>query len=166
MTARSEELDRGSWRAWAVAAADPGVDAELRAIYDALGREIDRRSPTCWLSGNCCKFDSYGHRLYVTGLEIAWMLQRLDSPGRERLRDAQLPQADGCAFQVEKLCSIRDLRPLGCRLFYCDPTAEPWMNEVYEQFLSQLRALHERYHLPYSYMEWRQGLAEARDAIK
>lgn len=163
MTASSEQV--ALWGSWAAAAADPAIDAALRAIYDALGQEIDRRSPTCWLSGNCCKFDSYGHRLYVTGLEIAWMLQRLDTPGRARLADAVIP-GDGCPFQAEKLCTIRDLRPLGCRLFYCDPTAEPWMNEVYEQFLSQLRALHERHHLPYGYMEWRQGLAEARDTIK
>ena len=164
MTETSEQ--REQWRAWGEAAADPAVDRELRAIYDAISQEIERRSPTCWLSGNCCNFDSYGHRLYVTGLEVAWMMQRLDAPGKARLQDAQLPRADGCPFQVEKLCSVRELRPLGCRLFYCDPSAEPWMNDVYEQFLSQLRGLHERHDVPYAYMEWRQALADARSIIK
>ena len=105
MTANCEQLQQ--WQAWARAADDAAVDAQLRGIYDALAQQIDRRSPTCWLSGNCCRFDSYGHRLYVTGLEVAWMMRQLDDAARARLAAAQLPGADGCAFQVDKLCSIR-----------------------------------------------------------
>ena len=158
----SEQTQR--WQDWADAAANAALDAQLRALYDALEQEITRRSPTCWISGLCCKFDSYGHRLYVTGLEIAWMVGRLDEAGRRRLLQADATH-DGCTFQADKLCTIRELRPLGCRLFYCDPTAEPWLNDVYEAFLSRLRSLHDEHSLPYAYMEWRQGLAEAREAI-
>ena len=151
------------WRQWSDAAADPALDAELRAIYDGITEEVARRSPTCWISGRCCKFDTYGHRLYVTGLEIAWLLQRLPPESRQRLADADLPAVDACPFQVKKMCSVRDLRPLGCRLFYCDPTAESWSHEVYEQFLAQLRELHNRRALPYRYMEWRAVPEAARD---
>ena len=94
------------------------------------------------------------------------MMPRLDEAARTRLADAQLPVLDGCPFQVGKLCSVRELRPLGCRLFYCDPIAEPWMNDAYEQFLKQLRGLHERHDLPYAYMEWRQALMDASSVFE
>ena len=152
------------WRAWTDAAAAGPVHAALDELYGRLGREIERRGPTCWLSGKCCKFDSYGHRLYATGLEIAWLLRQLDAPGLARLQGADLPGLDGCPFQQGGLCTAHALRPLGCRVYFCDPTAEPWQNELYERFLGDLRNHHESHGIPYRYMEWRQGLAEAREA--
>jgi Fe-S-cluster containining protein len=153
------------WADWHRAAGEAGVDVQLRAVYEELAAEIARRNPTCWISGKCCKFDEYGHRLYVTGLEIAWMLRQLDAEAMARLREADLPGSPGCPFQVKKMCSVQGIKPLGCRIFFCDPSAESWMNEVYEQFLVKLRQMHAALGLDYRYVEWRQGLAEARAAM-
>lgn len=153
------------WTAWATAAGDPALDAELRRLYDRLAGEIAAKSPTCWLSGKCCHFDSYGHRLYVTGLEIAWLVGQLDPAQRKSLDAADLPALDGCPFQVSKMCGVHALRPLGCRVYYCDPTAQDWQSTVYEGYLDDLRLLHDQRGLPYRYMEWRVGLAEAREVI-
>jgi len=152
------------WRNWITAANHPSIDAALRHGYADLEAELAALKPTCWLSGRCCKFESYGHKLYVTGLEIAWLVGQLDERGRDRLRDAD-PTTDGCPFQIEKLCSVHALRPLGCRIFFCDANAQHWQNEVYETFLDRLRRLHEAFGLEYRYMEWREGLAEAREAV-
>ena len=153
------------WSAWADAAAEVPVHDALAELYDRLGREIESRGPTCWLSGRCCKFDSYGHRLYVTGLEIAWLVRHLDGHALARLRNADLPDLDGCPFQSGGLCMVHALRPLGCRIYFCDPTAEHWQNDLYERFLGDLRGIHESGGIPYRYMEWRHGLAEARAAF-
>ena len=47
----------------------------VRSIYARLQTEIDRRKPICVASGKCCNFESYGHRLYVTTLELATFVQ-------------------------------------------------------------------------------------------
>jgi Fe-S-cluster containining protein len=143
------------WAAWLVAADDPQVQAGLLEIFQATTEAIERRGPTCWLSGLCCKFDAYGHRLYVTGLETAWLLrQGPDFP----------PNPDdavgGCPFQVAKLCKAHAIRPLGCRVFFCQQGTEEWQQALYEEQLAELRRLHERFDLPYRYMEWRLALSQ------
>ena len=154
-----------AWHAWRDAGRDPKVDQQLRALYDELAADIAGRAPTCWISGRCCKFETYGHRLYITGLEVAWLIDRLDDASIKRLRDAPLPELDGCPFQVEGLCSVHALRPLGCRIYFCDPEAQDWQNPVYESFLDRLRAMHEQHHIDYRYLEWRHALHEARAAL-
>jgi len=72
---------------------------------------------------------------------------------------------DGCPFQVNGMCSVHPLRPLGCRVYFCDPDAQDWQEPVYERFLNELRQLHERSGLEYRYLEWRAGLSEARAVL-
>ena len=156
--------DRRRWRRWFEAASRGDVDAALRRLYAELDREVAAHNPTCWISGKCCRFDAYGHRLYATGLEIAWLIRQLDATGRDRLDAAELPAMDGCPFQVDRLCSVHADRPVGCRVYFCDPAAQHWQSETSERHLAALRALHDRHALPYAYMEWRAALAEARAA--
>jgi len=153
------------WRDWRDAARRAAVDTDLRRVYQHLADAIAERRPTCWLSGACCKFDTYGHRLYVTALEVAWLIDQLDAAARQRLAGAALPRLDGCPFQAEKLCTVHDVRPLGCRIFFCDASAQSWQGEVYEAALNDLRLLHERHDIEYAYMEWRAALDEARAVL-
>jgi Fe-S-cluster containining protein len=51
-------------------------DGVLR-VYNALAREVARRRPVCTASGRCCRFDEYGHRLFVTTIETAVFLDGL-----------------------------------------------------------------------------------------
>ncbi len=185
--------DAALWRAWAEAVRRPTVEGELRRLYADLDAAVTTRGPTCWASGRCCRFDEYGHRLYVTGLEVAWFLARAESPNsttqggngaghggthhsdhRGLARLAVLParQADdgsalhqtGCPYQIDGLCSVHAIRPLGCRIFFCQRGTESWQQDLYEAFLGRLRRVHEAHGLGYRYMEWRAGLAEARQA--
>ncbi|HET6251951.1 MAG TPA: hypothetical protein VFE47_29975 [Tepidisphaeraceae bacterium] len=57
----------------AVLAAAGRVDVgeAVAAVYSALADEIDLRRPICKTSGRCCRFEEFGHRLYVTTLELA-----------------------------------------------------------------------------------------------
>ncbi len=162
MTAPPPDIPADQWRRWFDAAGDAETDRALRAIYDELQREITERKPVCEMSGSCCRFNTYDHLLYVTGLEIAWMVRQLDGPARRRLALADLPGMDGCPFQVDRLCSVHALRPLGCRVYFCDPTAQIWHVHQYETMLKRLRALHERLDLPYLYIEYREILDAVR----
>jgi len=153
------------WRGWWHDAGRPEVDAALSALFVRIDADVAAGNPVCEISGRCCRFDAYGHRLYVTCLEIAWLMRHLNTAARDRLAAAPLPAMSGCPFQVGRLCCVRDIRPLGCRLFFCDPAAEVWLNDLHEHYLGDLRRLHELRSINYRYIEWRSGLAEARTAL-
>jgi Fe-S-cluster containining protein len=65
----------------------------------------------------------------------------------------------GCPFQRGNLCGVQAIKPLGCRIYFCDRRAQDWQNDLSERLLAELRALHERLDLPYRYGEWRGMLA-------
>jgi Fe-S-cluster containining protein len=132
------------------AAARPEACAAVHSLYTRLQQAIDDRKPLCVLSGRCCHFDDYGHRLYATTLELAAFTANLTTT----------PKANpgGCPFQTGKLCSVHSIRPMGCRIFFCDSTATQWQQQLYEQLHEELKQLHERLAVPYFYVEWRAAL--------
>jgi Fe-S-cluster containining protein len=139
----------------------PEVVAAVGRVYADLQARIDERRPVCVASGRCCKFEEFGHRLYVTTLELAAFLHQFRERPEPPSRSIALPLAwdgTGCPFQAQRLCGVHDIRPFGCRVFFCDLSAGEWQNEVYEQFHSRLKRLHEELSVPYFYMEWRDAL--------
>jgi Fe-S-cluster containining protein len=155
------------WKQWSAFAGRPEVHAALTTLYADISAAIAQRGPTCWVSGKCCKFDSYGHLLYVTGLEIAWMLQQ---PQTREVRssgvDATVNGPEGaCAFQVQGLCSVHTVRPLGCRVYFCQQGTQEWQNDLYEQFQQRLRNFHDEMGIEYRYMEWRSGVKRAIETL-
>lgn len=126
--------------------------AAVAQIYTDLQKQIDLRRPLCIISGRCCRFEEFGHRLYVTTLELATFLHDLQSKPDPNWT------GQGCPFQINKLCSVHQIRPFGCRLFFCDATSTDWQHEQYKQFHARLRSLHEQLDVPYFYLEWRQAL--------
>ena len=166
------------WRAWRDAAKRDAIDLSLRSFYTDLDTAVAERGAVCNASGRCCKFESYGHRLYVTGLEIAWFMQAVvsrqsgvgtdTSTSQSRFSLQQFsstpnPQTltPNCPYQIDGLCSTHTIRPLGCRVYFCEEGTEDWQQDTTELFLARLKTLHTEHDLPYVYMEWRAGLAEA-----
>ncbi len=184
----SLEPDETAWRVWRESAGDAAVDAALRGLYARLDAEIAERGPTCWQSGDCCKFGEYGHRLYVTGLEVAWFLGQvggrgdgvkktsvlprpLPGGGERSIALAQfvptvevsgdLPGVGACPYQVAGRCTAHGVRPLGCRIFFCQEGTQEWQHDLYERYLHELRGLHEAHGIAYRYADWLVLLAEA-----
>jgi Fe-S-cluster containining protein len=62
---------------------------------------------------------------------------------------------DACPFQVDKLCTVHAIRPMGCRVYFCDKTAQHWQHELSEQLMGEIRALHDARAIDYRYAEWR-----------
>ena len=147
--------------AWLAAARDPQIAGELELLYEHIAQEVARHQPRCTQSGRCCHFDTWGHRLYVTGLEAAYLLTRLDRP----LTNEALARAHGgCPFQKSSCCTAHAVRPLGCRVYYCDQADHGWQEALTERTLAEVRALHDRHALEYRYGEWRAMLAAFIDA--
>lgn len=66
----------------------------------------------------------------------------------------------GCPFQVGNLCGVHAHKPLGCRVYFCDRSAEQWQQELSERLLADIRAIHDRHQIDYRYGEWRAMLGE------
>lgn len=128
------------------------VVSAVRGVYERVQKQIDLRRPLCVASGRCCRFEAFGHRLFVTTIELAAFVRELPDAA------VQMTDPGGCPFQVAKLCSVHGIRPFGCRIFFCDATAEGWQQEQYEAFHGQIKRLHESLGVDYFYTEWRSAL--------
>jgi Fe-S-cluster containining protein len=142
------------------AAGREDVRAAVGRVYADLQGEVDRRRPVCVASGRCCRFEEFGHRLFVTTMELAAFVHGLpEADPRGASRSPASPwDGTGCPFQVRKLCGVHAIRPFGCRMFFCDATSTDWQNQAYEHFHARLKALHEELSVPYRYVEWRAAL--------
>lgn len=152
-------------QSWLDAAQREDVAQALEAVYAEAASAIAARGPSCWASGRCCNFKSAGHLLYVTGLEAAYAISKLPEVAGTRrenypepsLRPLALQQAKdrgGCPFQLANLCGIHAIKPMGCRVYFCDRSAQQWQNELSERLLGDIRAIHERFGIEYRYGEW------------
>lgn len=150
-------------RHWLDAAAAADVRRELETVFADAARSIAERGPACWASGRCCNFERAGHLLYVSGLEAAYTI--LGIRERAGAGSHSLPvlprqrQGGACPFQVQNLCGAHEIKPLGCRVYFCDRTAQQWQNDLSERLLAEVRAIHERHAVEYRYGEWRAMLA-------
>jgi Fe-S-cluster containining protein len=116
----------------------------LLAIYDEVAAEIAKAAPVCELSGRCCRFKEFGHTLFITRPEAELLLER-------GLPENAVVDESGCPFQVNGLCTARERRPLGCRVYYCDPKYAGTGEALSEAFISRLKRLHEETGTPWEY---------------
>jgi hypothetical protein len=131
----------------------------LRAIYAELDAEIARLAPRCALSGRCCRFEEYGHTLFLSAPEAALLLADAPPPVR--------PVDDGatCPWQDHRgRCTARDARPLGCRAYFCDPGYEPHAAGLSEAFIARLKRLADALGLPWNYAPLHRHLRQAEAA--
>lgn len=126
----------------------PGARANLLAgmgaIYRDVEAEIAAANPACRLSGECCHFEKYGHRLYASRAEAQYFALHHDppAPGFEH---------DRCPYLAGNRCTAREGRPLGCRVFFCDPAWKGKGEELTERMLGRLRRLSDRLGIPWDY---------------
>ncbi|MEM7680690.1 MAG: hypothetical protein AAF288_01920 [Planctomycetota bacterium] len=170
----------------------------MTARLERIQRGVDGRAAgraVCRNSGRCCRFEQYGHRLYVTGLETASFLLRVEadavagdraapidvrhqsepgvslpllSPGHghgHSLAEALTESPGVCPYQRDNLCTVHTIRPFGCRVFFCDGEGQPWMDALYERAHRAVRSLHRRGGLAYRFDDWRTLLAEGERAL-
>jgi len=107
---------------------------QIMTLYAAVERDVAAAGPVCEASGRCCRFKEYGHTLFISNLEAEVLLA--SAPPYE-----QPVSADFCPFQVENLCTAREPRPLGCRVYFCDPNYQETGNQITEKYLHRLKEL-------------------------
>jgi hypothetical protein len=136
----------------------PAWHAELAALYGDLDAQVARLGPTCELSGRCCRFREYGHTLFISAPEVEFLLAVAPPPTRP------LDHGETCPWQDQaRRCTARDGRPLGCRVYFCDPSYTHSGQELSEQFISRLKQLTENHRLPWNYAPLHHHLEAQRD---
>jgi hypothetical protein len=113
-------------------------------LYKDVDREVAAAGPVCVASGRCCRFKEYGHALFLSNLEADVLLAQ--APSYERPLDA-----DFCPYQKEKLCTAREPRPLGCRVYFCDPHYQDTGNRITEKYLRRLKELAREFEVEWRY---------------
>ncbi|MBI4878218.1 MAG: hypothetical protein HY812_00960 [Planctomycetes bacterium] len=118
--------------------------ADLRALYAELALEIERAGVRCALRGACCDFASAAHVLFATSLEV--------EHARRNGGAAPAPAApSACPFHVQDRCLLRAGRPLGCRVYFCDPDFAERMHELAARYHDRVARIHEEHGISYEY---------------
>ena len=132
----------------------PRIHEGLLALYEDLDGDVAQAAPVCELSGRCCRFKEYGHTLFISRPEAELLLQQ-GLPENAVVNDA------GCPYQINGLCSARERRPLGCRVYYCDPKYAGAGEALSERYIGRLKELHDATGTPWEYRPLHHFLAEA-----
>lgn len=111
------------------------VRREVLAVYDAADAAVAAAGPRCDASGRCCRFTEYGHTLFISAFEAELLLD-----GAPLTAEGPFTR-DGCPYQVNGLCTAREVRPLGCRIYFCDPSFQERMAEITEAAIASLKRI-------------------------
>src|ERR1700688_2279911 len=96
-------------------------------LYAEVDKEVAAAGPVCVASGRCCRFKEYGHVLFLSSLEAEVLLHAAPAY-------AGPVTADFCPFQKDTRCTAREPRPLGCRVYYCDPSYQETGSAIMEKY--------------------------------
>jgi Fe-S-cluster containining protein len=113
-------------------------------IYARADADVRAAGPRCDASGRCCRFKEYDHTLFISQLEADVLLDAC--PPYETPVGGEF-----CPFQIDGLCTARDPRPLGCRVYFCDPAYQETGVAISERYLAELKRLSEETGTPWNY---------------
>src|SRR3954469_12551207 len=128
---------------------------KVRQLYAEADREVAAAGPVCIASGRCCRFKEYGHVLYLSNLEAEVLLAGAPP------YDPAAVTSEFCPFQQGNLCTAREPRPLGCRVYYCDPAYQETGAAVSEEYLRRLKRLADEHGVGWRYAPLHHFLNEA-----
>lgn len=133
------------------------VRQRVLELYAEADKEVAAAGPVCVASGRCCRFKEYGHVLYLCSLEADVLLAA--APAYETPVSPEF-----CPFQQGNLCTAREPRPLGCRVYYCDQSYQQTCSDIMEKYTRRLKQLAESEGLAWLYAPLHHFLEQPQDA--
>ncbi len=118
-------------------------------IYDWLDVQVRRSSDlagVCTSCGNCCDFDGFDHRLFVTSPELMYLAANL---GAENIKPML---SSRCPYNISGKCSVYEYRFSGCRIFCCNGDAD-FQSRLSEEVLDKLKSICTEFRIPYRYAD-------------
>ncbi|MHC4324130.1 MAG: YkgJ family cysteine cluster protein [Planctomycetota bacterium] len=120
------------------------LDLQVRPGSDIAGK--------CRSCGDCCDFDGFDHRLFVTPPELMYLAANL---GAENIKPMLTSR---CPYNIGGKCSIYEYRFSGCRIFCCDADSD-FQSRLSEQALEKLKSICVEFKIPYRYTDLAAGLS-------
>lgn len=133
-----------------------GWQAELSEIYEELDEDLSRLAPECKACGQCCHFESFGHVLFASSLEVNYLLRKAGHPKRPVKKEA-------CPYLVSNLCTVREHRTLGCRVFFCQKDWPNTSQDLYESYFRRIKDLSAKYQLEWCYAPMLSALGKLKE---
>lgn len=131
-----------------------GLTERVRRIYgwiEAQQKQFPQKAGDCHTCGKCCNFKAYDHRLYVTPVEIEYLIQNIGAENIKQFRDGV------CPYNDNGRCGVYDYRFAGCRIFCCQGDKD-FQSRLSESALKELKKLCADFNLPYQYSELSKSL--------
>lgn len=100
----------------------------------------------CKSCGDCCDFDGFGHRLFITPPELMYLAANL---GAENIKPML---SNRCPYNVDGKCSVYEYRFSACRIFCCNGDAD-FQSRLSEEILEKLKSICTEFQIPYRYAD-------------
>jgi hypothetical protein len=100
----------------------------------------------CRSCGNCCDFEGFDHRLFVTSPEIKYLFANLSAENIKPMPSSR------CPYNIGGRCTIYEYRFSACRIFCCNGDADfqSWLSEA---VLTELKSICTGFKIPYRYTD-------------
>jgi Fe-S-cluster containining protein len=134
---------------------------EVAAIYEWIDAAVSshrKLTGRCLACGDCCDFEAFDHRLFVTSPELIYLNEKMGST----LKQMAGPR---CPYNVNNKCSIYEHRFAGCRIFGCKGNS-PFQSQLTESILLEIKLLCNKHEMPYKYTDLVEALNKANDILK
>jgi hypothetical protein len=122
---------------------------EVAEIYKWIDEQLYSNSDSadmCSACGECCDFDAFDHRLFVTVPELMFLAANLNVDNLKPMIKGQ------CPYNIDGRCSVYEYRFAGCRIFCCNGDAD-FQSSLSEAALEKLKAICAEYEIPYCYTD-------------
>jgi Fe-S-cluster containining protein len=127
---------------------------KVAEIYLWLQKQISSAGATagkCRSCGDCCDFEGFDHRLFVTQLELIFLEANLGAENIKPMSDSR------CPYNIDGKCTIYEYRFAGCRIFCCNGDTD-LQSKLSEEVLKKLKSTCVEFQIPYRYTELAAGL--------
>ena len=141
------------------------MNQAVEQLYEWIDAQV-ANTGDCKACGDCCDFESFGHRLYVTSVEMKYFAEKMRKNG-DWLRSAQqvvpvptfpAPMTNNtCPYRIDGKCTVYQYRFAGCRIFACGRD-EDLESRVSEESLQKLKTIGDQFNIPYQYTDLKTAL--------
>lgn len=122
---------------------------QVKKIYARLDSQLADAAAQCGGCGNCCDFETFGHRLFITSPELLYF--------KTNIKDLKPMPLGVCPYMRDNKCTAREFRFAGCRIFFCKAD-EDFQSELTEQAIRDFKQICDNYQLPYQYTDLKTAL--------
>ena len=139
----AEAVALGPWGAPpALRPLSPDDAAALAGVYERVDAALTPQAASCRACGECCRFGPDRPVLFASTLEAAYLVASVGAAAAEQQATPGGPDALWrCSYQKGDRCTARAGRMLGCRTYFCDPSARRRGEEVHADAMKEIRRI-------------------------